>query len=81
MPRKKTQPKLPGEELKNEIIGYGIVVFVAMIMIYMIYIVAQTLIGQLPATVGSIIIGLAALYIVFTNGKVRESIKDWGKKK
>jgi asparagine N-glycosylation enzyme membrane subunit Stt3 len=46
-----------------------------------VYIVAQSLVGDVPAIVGSIIMGLVFAFIYATNKTVRDAINSWLKKK
>jgi len=52
---------------------------VAMVLMVVVYMFAAALIGQVPATIGSIVVGLAGIFIIATNKKVREEILNWGK--
>jgi hypothetical protein len=69
------------EKLGEDIIEYGKVAIIAMIMVYVVYQVAQSLIGQAPATIGSIILGIGMIYIYATNQKIRSELNKWIKKK
>ena len=69
------RPRSSGpRDLSDEIVDYAKLVIVAMVCIYVVYEVAISLIGQLPANIASIIIGIGFLYVYTTNKKVRESI-------
>lgn len=69
------------EKMTDDLIDYSRLVIVAMILIVMVYAVAQSLIGMVPASIGSIIIGLAFAYIYATNKVVRREINSWAKGK
>jgi len=66
--------------MTDDVIDYARLVLVVMVLIVMVYLVAQQLIGMVPASVGSVIIGLAFAYIYATNKTVREAINSWMKK-
>lgn len=63
--------------MTDDLIDLAKLVLIAMILIVMVYLVAQNLIGMVPATIGSIIIGLAFVYIYATNKSVRNAINSW----
>lgn len=63
----------------NQLIDYATLVIVAMVLVYVVYVIAQSLIGQVPAVIGSVMIGLAGSYIFITNKKVREELLKLGK--
>lgn len=67
-------------KLTNEIIDYGKLIIVAAIMIYVVYIVIKTLIGDLPANVSVVLLGLASIFVYATNKKIRDSIDTWLRK-
>lgn len=62
------------QKLQQQLIDIAVLVIIAMVLIVLVYQVAASLIGQVPAAIGSIILGLAGSYIVVTNKKVREEI-------
>ncbi len=70
------------ERMTMDIIDYGKLAIVAMIMIYVVYLVAESLVGQAPAIISLIIIGIASTYIYVTDDKIRSEInaKFRGKK-
>ncbi len=68
------------KQLTEDIFDYGRLAIVAMFMIVIVFLVAQQLIGQVPATIGAIIIGLAFTFIYATNSTVRKAINSWAKK-
>ena len=78
MPRRKISEP---QQLAFDIIDYAKLAIVAMICVYMVYIVAQNLIGQLPAQMASVILGIAFLYVYVTSKSFRESIMKFGKTK
>ena len=80
MPRKK-ENLTPVQQTTLEIIDYFKLVFVAIILIVVMYYIIAGFIGQLPAQISTIIVGLAVLFIYGTNKKVRESIQSWLKPK
>ncbi len=65
------------QRLTDDIIDYTRLIIVAMVMIAVVYLVAQSLIGSLPATISSI--GLAFVYIYATNKTVRQAVNSWTK--
>lgn len=69
----KTDP----EELVEQIHGYGMVVIVAALMIFVTYEVVTSLVGQLPAQVGSVLIGLVGVYVFVVNRQVRRALLEW----
>ncbi len=62
-----------------QLIDYARLILVAMFLIFLVYKVAEILVGQIPATIGSIILGLAGLFIFITNKKIRQEMLNWGK--
>ncbi len=64
----------PAQKLINDIIEYGRLAIVAMIMIVLVYLVAEALWGQVPAIIGSIVIGIATVFITATNKIVKSKI-------
>ena len=80
MPRKK-ENLTQAQQATLEIIDYFKLVFVAIILIVVMYYVIAGFIGQLPAQISTIIIGLAIVFIYGTNQKVRASIQSWLKPK
>ena len=62
-----------------ELIDYARFVMVAMFLIVIVYMVANAIVGQVPATIGSIVFGLVGVFIIATNKKVRQEILNWGK--
>ena len=69
------------QKTTNELIDYAQLVIVAMVLIVLVYTVAVSLMGQIPATIGSIILGLAGVFIFTTNNKIRQEILNWGKRR
>ncbi|TGC09466.1 hypothetical protein CUN85_06455 [Methanolobus halotolerans] len=65
------------EKTGNDIINAGKLIVIAMFMIFLVYKVAEIIIGQLPATVATVVIGLTSVYMYTTNTKVRKSVNDW----
>lgn len=72
----KTDP----EELAEEIRGYGVAVITAGIMIYVTYEIMASLVGQLPAKVGSVLLALVGVYIIVVNRKLRAALIAWLRK-
>ena len=60
-----------------DIIEYGRLTIVAMTMIVVVYLVAKSLFGQVPATIGSLLFGIGGVYILATNKKVKDKINSW----
>ena len=67
------------QKLAFDIIDYAKLAIVAMVCIYVVYVIAASLIGQLPAQVASIILGIAFLFAFFVSKQFRESIMNFGK--
>lgn len=65
------------EALAEQIYGYGVAVITAALMIFLVYTVLKTLVGQLPAQVGGLLFGLVGLYAVVVNRKLRKELLDW----
>lgn len=68
-------------KLTEDIIDYAWLVIVAIVLIVVVYLVAQALVGEVPATIGLIIAGLAFAFIYATSENVRRSISSWAKKR
>lgn len=65
------------EALAEEIYGYGVAVITAALMIFLVYTVLETLVGQLPAKFGGLLFGLLGLYAVVVNRKLRQELLQW----
>ena len=68
-------------KLTEDIIDIGRLIIVAAIMIVVVFLVLKSLVGDVPAYVGSVIIGLGGIFLYATNKKVREHINNWLSKK
>lgn len=70
------------QQLTNDLIDIFKLIFVAIILIVVLFIAIKQLIGDVPAYVGSVIVGLGGIFLYATNKKVRAHIKNWlsGKK-
>lgn len=68
-------------DIKNKLVDLAVLIITSMILIFIVYKIAEVLVGQLPATIASTILGLSGIFIYATNRKVRESINDWLKRK
>jgi len=69
-----------GEETKRlteDILDIGKLILVLIFMIWIIFLVIKSAVGDLPAYVGSAIIGLGGIFLYATNKKVREHINNW----
>ena len=69
-----------GEEtrkLTEDIVDIGKLIIVAVIMIVVVFLVIKSLIGEVPAYVASVIIGLGGIFLYATNKSVREHISNW----
>ncbi len=65
------------QKLTNDVIDLGKLIIVLIIMIWVIFLVIKSAVGELPAYVGSVIIGLGGIFLYATNKKVREHIQKW----
>lgn len=65
------------EALAEQIYGYGVAVIMAALMIFLVYTVLETLVGQLPAQVGGLLFSFVGLYAVVVNRKLRQELLDW----
>jgi len=65
------------EALAEQSYGYGVAVITAALMIFLVYTVLMTLVGQLPAQVGGLLFGLVGLYAVVVNRKLRQELLEW----
>lgn len=68
------------EALYERIVGYGVTALVAMVMIYVVYQFAATLVGDLPASIASAIILIAGGYIFTVKKEFREALLSWGER-
>jgi len=68
-------------KLTEDIIDIGKLIIVSIIMIVLVFQVIKSLIGEVPAYVASVIIGLGGIFLYSTNKKVREHINNWLKVK
>ena len=63
--------------LTEDIIDLGKLIIVAVVMIVVVFLVIKSLIGEVPAYVASIIIGLGGIFLYATNKSVRDHINNW----
>lgn len=70
------------QKLTNDLIDIFKLVFVAIILIVVLFTAIKQLVGEVPAYIGSIVLGLGGVFLYATNKKVREHISNWlsGKK-
>jgi len=80
MPPRKQKPN-PIQQTTLDLIDIAKLVFVAIILIVMMYYVVASFIGTLPAQISVVIVGLLLVFMYATNQKVRETISDWVKPK
>jgi len=80
MPPRKQKPN-PIQQTTLDLIDIAKLVFVAIILIVMLYYVVASFVGTLPAQVSAVIIGLFLVFMYATNQKVRETINEWIKPK
>lgn len=73
--RKETQ------KLTNDLIDIFKLVFVAIILIVVLFMTIKQLVGEISAYVSTIIIGLGGLFLYATNKIVRDHINKWLKGK
>ena len=68
--------------MTNDLIDIFKLIFVAIILIVVLFIAIKQLVGDVPAYVGSVIVGLGGVFLYATNKKVRVHMKNWlsGKK-
>jgi len=69
------------QQLTNDLIDIFKLIFVAIILIVVLFMVIKQLIGEVPAYVASIIIGLGGVFLYATNKSVRDHINNWLKGK
>ena len=73
-----------GEETKKlteDIIDLGKLIIIAAIMIVVVFMVIKSLIGEVPAYVASVIIGLGGVFLYATNKSIRDHVNNWLKGK
>ena len=80
MPPRKQKPN-PIQQTTLDLIDIAKLVFVAIILIVMMYYIVASFIGTLPAQISVVIVGLFLVFMYATNQKVRETISDWVKPK
>jgi len=69
------------QELTNDLIDIFKLIFVAIILIFVLFMVIKQLAGEVPAYVSSVIIGLGGIFLYATNKSVRDHINNWLKGK
>jgi len=69
------------QKLTNDLIDIFKLIFVAIILIVVLFMVIKSLVGEVPAYVASIIIGLGGIFLYATNKSIRDHINDWLKGK
>ncbi len=67
-------------KLTEDIIDLGKLVIVAVIMIVVVFLVIKSLIGEVPAYVASIILGLGGIFLYATNKSIKNHINNWLKR-
>ena len=67
--------------LTEDIIDLGKLIIVAVVMIIVVFLVIKSLIGEVPAYVASIIIGLGGVFLYATNKSIRDHVNNWLKGK
>ena len=67
-------------KLTEDIIDLGKLVIVAVIMIVVVFLVIKSLIGEVPAYVASIILGLVGIFLYATNKSIKNHINNWLKR-
>jgi len=69
------------QELTNDLIDIFKLIFVAIILIVVLFMVIKQLIGEVPAYVASVIMGLGGIFLYATNKSVRDHVNNWLKGK
>lgn len=69
------------QQLTNDLIDIFKLIFVAIILIVVLFMVIKQLVGEVPAYVSSIIVGLGGVFLYATNKSVRNHINNWLKGK
>jgi hypothetical protein len=72
MPQKKNPVVKSGEDMFEKLRWGAINAIMAMLVIYVVYSIAAIFVGQLPATVGSIILGICVFYMAVTSQEFRK---------
>ena len=68
-------------ELTEDIIDMGKLIIIAVIMIVVVFLVIKSLIGQVPAYIASVLVGLGGIYLYATNKSIRRHVYKWLKGK
>lgn len=68
-------------KLTEDVLDIGRLIIVTIIMIVIVFMVIKSLIGEVPAYVASVIIGLGGIFLYTTNKKIREHVSNWLKGK
>ena len=69
------------QKLTEDIIDLAKLIIVTIFLIWIIFLIIKTAVGEVPAYVASIIIGLGSVFLYATNKKIRKHINDWLKRK
>lgn len=67
------------QEQTEIVMALGVLAFVAMVFVAVIYQTAASLWGTLPATAGTAVVGIAAAFTFAVSKNVRKSVLDWSK--
>lgn len=67
-------------KLTEDIVDLGKLIIVAVIMIVVVFLVIKSLIGEVPAYVASIIIGLGGIFLYATNKSIKNHVNNWLKR-
>ncbi len=65
------------QKLKNDIIDLFELALIAIFLIVVLFLVIKQLVGEVPAYIASVIVGLGAIFLYATNKKIREHINNW----
>lgn len=69
------------QKLTEDIIDLAKLIIVTIFLIWIIFLIIKTAVGEVPAYVASVIIGLGGVFLYATNKKIRKHVNDWLKRK
>jgi len=69
------------QKLTEDILDLAKLIIVTIFLIWIIFLIIKTAVGEVPAYVASVIIGLGGVFLYATNKKIRKHVNDWLKRK
>ena len=68
---------LETRKLTEDILDVGKLIIVAVIMIWVVFLIIKSAVGDVPAYVSTVIIGLGGIFLYGANKKIKEHLNNW----